>query len=438
MKKRWMLLLILGLGIALAPTAAMASEGTVNLEVSINTMWTLLAGFLVFIMHAGFTMVETGFTRSKNAVNIIMKNFMTVSIGVVCYYLVGFALMFGPDLGGVIGTAGFALSSQSLFDTPIPLNAFWFFQAVFAATSATIVSGAMAERTKFSAYLFFCVLITAFTYPVIGHWIWGGGWLYHMGFVDFAGSTVVHAVGGFSALVGAWMVGPRIGKYDPEKKPRVIPAHNIPLGALGVLILWFGWFGFNPGSTLSGTTPAIAHIAVTTLLAGATGAISSMVYSWIRYKKPDASLTLNGCLAGLVAITAGTAAVSPVGAVVIGTLAGVLLVLAVSFFDHVARIDDPVGAISVHGMCGMFGTIMVGLFSTTDGLLYGGGWRLLGVQVLGTVSAALFAAAAAFMVFTILKKTVGIRVTKKEEREGLDVGEHGSPAYGDMQDIMSA
>jgi len=435
-KKRWMLLVVLLLGVALFPAAAWAGEGTINLEVSINTMWTLLAGFLVFLMHAGFTMVETGFTRSKNAVNIIMKNFMTISLGVVCYYLMGFALMFGPDAGGFIGTAGFAMSDASLFDFDIPLQGFWFFQAVFAATSATIVSGAMAERTKFTAYIFFCILITAVTYPIIGHWIWGGGWLTDMGFVDFAGSTVVHAVGGFSALVGAWMVGPRLGKYDPEHRPRAIPAHSIPLGALGVLILWFGWFGFNPGSTLSGTTPAIAHIAVTTLLAGAAGAISSMLYSWIRYKKPDASLTLNGCLAGLVAITAGTATVSPAGALIIGTLAGVLLVIAVSFFDRVARIDDPVGAISVHGVCGMFGTIMVGLFSTEGGLFYGGGWRLLGVQTLGTVSSALFAAAAALVVFYVLKKTVGIRVDKREEREGLDVSEHGSPAYGDMQHLL--
>jgi Amt family ammonium transporter len=356
---------------------------------------------------------------------------MTISIGVVAYYLIGFALMFGPDIAGLIGAKGFALTQRDLFDFGIPLDAFWFFQAVFAATCATIVSGAMAERTKFSAYLFFCILICSVTYPVIGHWIWGGGWLSNLGFIDFAGSTVVHGVGGVTALIGAWMVGARTGKYTQDGKVHAIPGHSIPLGALGVLLLWFGWFGFNPGSTISGTTPDIASIAVTTLLAGAAATITSMLFSWVKYGKPDVSLTLNGCLAGLVAITAGTAAVTPNGALVIGGIAGVLMILAVEFFDRVAKIDDPVGAISVHGVCGSFGTIMVGLFAKEGGLLYGGGIKLLGVQTLGVTAALGFAAVMGLIVFGALKATIGIRVSEEEESNGLDIGEHGISAYTD-------
>ncbi len=399
--------------------------------IAINTVWTLLAGFLVFLMHAGFTCVEAGFTQSKNTVNIIMKNVMTISIGVVAYYLIGFAFMFGPDLKGLIGTKGFALTSRSLFDFGIPLDGFWFFQAVFAATCATIVSGAMAERTKFNAYLIFTIFICSVTYPIIGHWIWGGGWLSQLGFIDFAGSTAVHAVGGFSALAGAAIVGPRAGKYSASGKPNAIPGHSIPLGALGVLLLWFGWFGFNPGSTISGITPDIASIAVTTLLAGASATISSMLFSWKRYGKPDVSLTLNGCLAGLVAITAGTASVSPNGALIIGIAAGILMIYAVEFFDKVVRVDDPVGAISVHGICGAFGTIMVGVFATDGGLLYGGGFELLGIQTLGIASAALFAGGLATIAFKIIKASTGLRVSEREQQDGLDIEEHGICAYTD-------
>ncbi len=437
MKKRLSLLTVLVILLAL-PVMAFADGATPESNaVSIDTMWVMIAAFLVFIMHAGFTCVEAGFTQAKNTVNIIMKNVMTISIGVLVYYISGFAIMFGPDLfGGIIGAKGFALTSREIFDFGIPLDAFWFFQAVFAATCATIVSGAMAERTKFNAYLIFTVVAVGITYPIIGHWIWNSeGWLYKLGFIDFAGSTVVHATGGFSALVGAKMVGSRIGKYSKSGKVNAIPGHSIPLGAIGVLLLWFGWFGFNPGSTISGTTPAIASIAVTTILAGAAATVSSMMFSWIRFGKPDVSLTLNGCLAGLVAITAGCAAVSPNGALIIGFAAGILMIFAVEFFDKTAKIDDPVGAISVHGICGGFGTIMVGLFATDGGLFYGGGLNLLGVQIMGFAAAAGFALVAAFIVFSILKATVGLRVSDKEQAEGLDIGEHGITAYADLENL---
>ncbi len=396
---------------------------------AIDTVWVLISAFMVFLMHAGFTCVEAGFTQAKNTVNIIMKNVMTISIGILAYYLVGFALMFGTDIAGIIGSKGFALTARELFDFGIPLDAFWFFQAVFAATCATIVSGAMAERTKFSAYLIFCVFICSFTYPIVGHWIWGGGWLSNLGFIDFAGSTVVHGVGGITALIGAWMVGARTGKYTNDGKVHAIPGHSIPLGALGVLLLWFGWFGFNPGSTISGTTPDIASIAVTTIIAGAAATVSSMMFSWIKYGKPDVSLTLNGCLAGLVGITAGCSAVSPNGALIIGAIAGILMIYSVEFFDRVAKVDDPVGAISVHGVCGIFGTVAVGLFATDGGLFYGGGFKLLGVQALGVVAALGFAGVMGLIIFGTLKSAIGIRVSEEEEHSGLDIGEHGISAY---------
>lgn len=403
-----------------------------QLAVSLNTIWVMIAGFLVFMMNAGFTCVEVGFTQAKNSVNIIMKNIMTVSIGVLMYYLMGFALMFGQDRMGFIGTSGFLLGNPGQFDFGIPLEGFWFFQAVFAATCATIVSGAMAERTRFSAYLYFTVLITAIIYPIIGHWVWGGGWLSQLGFIDFAGSTVVHGVGGVSALVGAALVGPRIGKYD-GKTVNAILGHNIPLGAIGVLLLWFGWFGFNPGSTLSGTTPDIASIAVTTLLSGAAATASSMLFSWSRYGKPDVSLTLNGCLSGLVAITAGTQAIDPIWSVVVGTAAGILMILSVEFFDKVLRIDDPVGAISVHGVCGGFGTLMVGFFAREGGLFTGGGFHLLQIQALGFFSVILFVGTVTFAVFTVIKALVGLRLSDNEQNEGLDLGEHGATAYSQLE-----
>lgn len=329
-----------------------------SITIALDTVWILLAAFLVFFMQPGFAMVETGFTRAKNSVNILMKNIVDLCVGSLLFFLVGFGLMFGKDAGGFIGTSNFMVTIVDSADTSN--FAIWIFQAVFAATAATIVSGAMAERTRFKSYLIYTVFITAFIYPVAGHWIWGGGWLTNMGMIDFAGSTVVHSVGGWAALAGAIMLGPRLGKYNPDGSSNAIMGHNIPLATLGVFILWFGWYGFNAGSTLSGSSQAISTVAVATTLAAASGAISAMFFTWVRFKKPDASMTLNGALAGLVGITAGCAVVSPVSSIIIGLLCGVIVSVAIELFDKKLKIDDPVGAISVHGVCGFFGTIFVG------------------------------------------------------------------------------
>ncbi|MDW7674642.1 MAG: ammonium transporter, partial [Bacillota bacterium] len=380
----------------------------------------------------GFTMLEIGFTRAKNAVNIIMKNMLTISVGAVTFFLVGFGLMFGDSIGGFLGYGKFFMIGVEELDFGIPTMAFWVFQAVFAATAATIVSGAVAERIKFSAYFLFTIILTAVIYPIVGHWIWGGGWLGAMGFTDFAGSTVVHSTGGWAALVAAYFLGARIGKYSPDGKVNAIPGHNMPLGALGVMILWFGWFGFNTGSTIAGTDAAIAPIAAVTLLGAAAGTLSTIVYTWIRYGKPDPSLVLNGALAGLVAITAGAAAVSPVGAMLMGAIGGIIMVEAVSIIDRKIKVDDPVGAISVHGITGAFGTIAVGLFALDGGLLYGNGAELLVVQLIGVVSVLAFVGIASVASILLIKATVGLRVPVSEEEEGLDVGEHGLRAYGSL------
>ena len=400
-----------------------------------DTIWVLLAAALVFLMQAGFAMVETGFTRAKNAGNIIMKNLMDFSIGTVVFWVLGFGIMFGTGTG-LFGTFDFfSQGDYSFLGLSVPTYAFLIFQTVFAATAATIVSGAMAERTKFISYVVYSLLISAVIYPISGHWIWGGGWLAGMGFHDFAGSTAVHMVGGVAAMIGAAILGPRIGKYGADGKPKAILGHSITLGALGVFILWFGWFGFNPGSSLAadGSESLISTIFVTTNIAAAAGACATMIFTWLRYKKPDVSMTLNGALAGLVAITAGCDAVSPGGAAIIGLIAGVVVVLSVEFFDKVAKIDDPVGAISVHGVCGALGTILVGVFALDGGLLYGGGATLLGVQALGVASVAVYVAIAMFIIFIIIKKTIGLRVSEEEELLGLDVTEHGlASSYADF------
>lgn len=413
------------------PAIALGDDPTAQSNaVAIDTVWTLITGFLVFFMQAGFAMVETGFTRAKNAGNIIMKNLMDFAVGSLIYWLLGFAIMFGADKAGLFGTTGFGTTGTfEHLGLSIPLWAFLIFQTVFAATSATIVSGAMAERTKFSSYVIYSAVISAFIYPVVGHWIWGGGWLQQRGFIDFAGSTVVHSIGGWAALVGAFMVGPRIGKYGKDGKVNAIPGHSITLGALGVFILWFGWFGFNPGSTLSGTNPDIGKIAVNTNLAAAAGATMTMIFTWLKYKKPDVSLTLNGALAGLVAITAGCNAVDANGSAIIGALAGILIVLSVEFIDNVIKIDDPVGAISVHGVCGAFGTAMVGFFAVDGGLFYGGGTSLLVTQLIGIASVLVWTVVTTLILFGILKATIGLRVSTEEETIGLDIGEHGMEAY---------
>ena len=400
---------------------------------SIDNMWILIAAVLVMFMQPGFALVEAGFTRSKNTVNILMKNFMDFAIGSLVFWIIGYTLMYGEDVGGFLGKISLFFHSDEINGVPDMTSLM--FQTVFAATAATIVSGAVAERTKFSAYLIFTIAITAVIYPISGHWIWGGGWLSTMAtpFHDFAGSTAVHSVGGWLGLTGAIMIGPRIGKYTKDGKARAIPGQSLALGALGVFILWFGWFGFNPGSQLAATgsenASAIAHIFITTNLAAAAGATSAMFVTWIKYKRPGMSLTLNGALAGLVAVTAGCDAVSPGGAVIIGLLAGILLVFGVEFIDKVLKIDDPVGAISVHGLNGAMGTIAVGLFSTSNGLFYGGGSAQLVSQLIGVVAIAAWAIGLGFLMFFILKKTIGVRVSKRIEEEGLDIYEHGETAY---------
>jgi Amt family ammonium transporter len=353
-------------------TPAETFDSLADLAASLDTVWMLLAAMLVFFMQPGFALVESGLTRTKNTANILMKNFVDFLTGSVLFFATGFGIMFGT--GAFMGTPNWFCLPEELNPSGLPVEGFLVFQTVFAATAATIVSGAMAERTKFYVYLIYTVLISAVIYPISGHWTWGGGWLAELGFHDFAGSTIVHSVGGWIALVGAAVLGPRIGKYTKSGKSNAIPGHNLTLASLGVFILWFGWFGFNPGSQLgaSGESKiAISHVFLTTNLAACGGGISSILLAWAKYKKPSLSLTLNGVLAGLVAITAGCDAVSPVGALIIGLLAGILMIFSVEFIDRVLKIDDPVGASSVHGVCGVFGTVMVGLFSTTEGLFYG-------------------------------------------------------------------
>jgi len=400
---------------------------------SIDTVWILITAVLVMFMQAGFAMVEAGFTRTKNTANILMKNLMDFAIGSIIFWILGYTLMYGDDIGGFLGKVSLFFGSNEI--NGVPDMASLMFQTVFAATAATIVSGAVAERTQFSAYIIFSIAITAIIYPISGHWVWGGGWLSSMPtpFHDFAGSTVVHSVGAWVGLTGAIVIGPRLGKYTKEGKARAIPGQNLTYGALGVFILWFGWFGFNPGSQLAaaGTenAKAISHIFITTNLAAAAGAISAMFVTWIKHKRPGLSLTLNGALAGLVAITAGCDVVSPGGAVIIGLLAGILLVFGVEFIDKVLKIDDPVGAVSVHGLNGALGTILVGFLSTSNGLFYGGGAAQLGSQLIGVGAVAAWAIGCGFVLFLILKSTIGLRVSRRIEEEGLDVYEHGESAY---------
>jgi Amt family ammonium transporter len=404
----------------------------IGLNISINNVWLLVTAFLVMFMQPGFAMVEAGFTRAKNTSNILMKNLMDFALGSLTFWFIGYSIMYGSSLlGGFIGNPFEKIFYNSSGYGDYADMSDLLFQTVFAATAATIVSGAMAERTKFNAYVIFSIAVSLVIYPVSGHWKWGGGWLDQLGFQDFAGSTLVHSVGGWLGLTGAAILGPRIGKYV-NGKPKAIPGHNLAYGALGVFILWFGWFGFNPGSELSatgGSTIAIGHIAITTNLAAAAGAVTAMFLSWIKYKRPVFSLSLNGALAGLVAITAGCNVVSPAGAVAIGAIAGIVLVYSVLLFDQVFRIDDPVGAISVHGVCGALGTLLVGVFSVDAGLLYTGSFKLLGIQAIGVVAVGAWALGTGFILLKTLKATNGLRVSKRIEEEGLDVYEHGESAY---------
>ncbi|MDD4320548.1 MAG: ammonium transporter [Acidaminococcaceae bacterium] len=408
---------------------------------SVDTIWVLLGAALVFFMQAGFAMVETGFTRAKNAGNIVMKNLMDLSLGTIVFWALGFGLMFGKDIGGVIGMPDLFVQGDYGVKGSYPSYAYLIFQTVFCATAATIVSGAMAERTKFISYCGYSIIISALIYPVSGHWIWGGGWLATMGFHDFAGSTAVHMVGGVAALVGAKILGPRLGKYEKDGTINAIPGHSLTLGALGVFILWFAWFGFNACSTVSATGDktliSMGSIFVTTNMAAAAASTATMILTWLRYGKPDVSMTLNGALAGLVAITAGCDAVSPAGACIIGIIAGIVVVFAVEFVDQVIKVDDPVGAVSVHGVCGALGTILTGVFAVDGGLLYGGGYKLLTTQITGVAAVMAWVVVTMIIIFKVIENTVGLRVSENEEIVGLDLEEHGlTSSYADFMPVI--
>lgn len=407
-------------------------------ELLLNIVWTLVGAFLVFFMQAGFAVVEAGFTRAKNAGNIIMKNLMDFVLGSIFFFLIGFAIMFGKDMGGIIGSTGFfntfSLADEAGMINGLPIGVFMIFHTVFCATAATIVSGAMAERTKFSTYLIYSAAISIFIYPVTGHWIWSDGWLSGIGFHDFAGSTAVHMVGGVCALIGAKILGPRIGKFGPDGKVNAIPGHNIVIGALGVFILWFCWFGFNCGST-TGAATNLGDIAMTTNLSAVMATVTVLAITWKRYGKPDVSMTLNGTLAGLVAITAGCDYVSNYSAMIIGVIAGIIVVFVVEFLDKVLKIDDPVGAIAVHGACGAAGTIMTGIFCKSEILAEMGMSRLqfTGIEILGVACIIAYVGICAFILFTILNKTIGLHVNEQEEIDGLDIHEHGMSAYANFR-----
>lgn len=411
--------------------------------ISLDTVWMLLAAILVFWMQPGFALCEAGFTRGKNTANILFKNFVDFMLGSVLFFFVGFGFMFGSDGAGFIGAPNWG--DLSFYKSDLPVEGFLMFETVFCATSATIVSGAMAERTKFSMYIVYSFFISLIIYPVEGHWTWGGGWLCNDAaesfmmttfghvFHDFAGSAIVHSVGGVLALIGAIALGPRRGKYDANGKSRAIPGHSLILAALGVFILWMGWFGFNPGSQLAATGEvnriAISHVFLTTNLAAAFGGIATMFVTWMKYGKPSFSLTLNGVLAGLVGITAGCDSVDAWGAIIIGLVCGIVLVYAIEFIDRKLHIDDPVGASSVHGVCGILGTLMTGLFSVSEGLFYGHGWGFLGAEAFGILIIDLWAAVTGVILFYSIKKIHGLRVSARIEDEGLDIYEHGETCY---------
>jgi Amt family ammonium transporter len=440
-------LVLSGLLVCLAaPSAGAAGVAAGDLAVGIDTIWVLIAAFLVFFMQAGFGMVEAGFIRAKNTCNILMKNWLDYCVASVMFFFVGYAFMFG-DGNGFIGLSGWGLRGvpDIIPNTNVHKWAFWLFQAAFCGAAATIVAGGMAERMKFPAYLMYTAVVSALVYPIIGHWIWGGGWLSKLGMGDFAGSTVVHATGGWIAFIGTVMLGPRVGKFltnGNERKAQAIPGHNIAMAALGVFLLWFGWFGFNPGSALGvsnkGLFSTTALVALNTNLAAASGAIMAMVVAWLLYGKPDPSMTMNGALAGLVAITAPCGFVSPVASIAIGLVGGIIVVLGVALLDKLG-VDDPVGAVPVHGMNGIWGTLAVGLWGqkalglARDGLFHGGGFAQLGVQALGVVSVSLFAIASMGLIFYLIERTVGLRVSRAEELRGLDIGEHGMEAYAGFQ-----
>ncbi len=413
-------------------------EQVQQLVVGLDTIWVVLTAAMILLMEGGFALLEAGFVRQKNAVSIIMKIFADIAFGALVFFTFGFALMFGKDVAGLIGTSGFMLSGDLSHITGlnITLETYWVFQCAFVIAVISIVSGAVAERIKFYAYILFIVVMTGLIYPIAGHWVWsGGGWLGKLGMVDFAGSAVIHALGGFAALAAAMALGPRLGKFNKDGSANVVPPSNLPLASVGAFILWFGWFGFNAGSTLSATNTSIGHIAMTTLLSSAAGCVAAIIFTWVRYKKADPPMTINGALAGLVGITAGCAFVSSGAAIIIGVISGICMVLATEWLEK-RNIDDPVGAFPVHGVSGIIGTLAVGLFAVTEagsqaklGLLASGDWSLLGVQALGLVVLCVFGFVATYASFKIIGLFTPVRVTRDEELVGLDVGIHGVPAY---------
>ena len=419
--------------VVLLAAPAAAQDATIeSVQANLDIIFVMICAAFVMLMHPGFALLEAGLGRAKNAAHIIMKNMMTLVLGLVTYYAVGFALMYGTQVGNFVGTDGFFLQGLASYKpvTGGSVSADFLFQAVFAATAATIISGACAERMKFGPYMATVMFITGLIYPIVGAWKWGGGWLFDLGFLDFAGSTMVHLTGGVAALAGAAILGPRLGKYGADGKPRVILGHSIPLAMLGAFLLFFGWFGFNGGSVLLADGPLVAAVLVNTTLAGAIGGVTSALFTRVRFGKYDVGMTGNGMLAGLVGVTAGADTLDPFGSLAVGVIAGVLVVLVVALVDR--KVDDPVGAVAVHGACGALGTLWVGLAHTTDGLLYGGGAELLAVQAIGVVAVIAFVGLASSGFFLLLKATVGIRVTETEEIEGLDLHEHGSYGYPEL------
>lgn len=452
------------LGSSAVPPSPSVEKMLADLKVGADTVWMMITGMLVFFMNLGFACVESGFCRQKNCVNILSKNFIVFAVTTLGFWLIGWGLMFGngtPYIGQhglwmVEGADNSPLTQtayqgdySTLSGVGVPLWAKFFFQLVFAGTAATIVSGAVAERIKYHSFILFSLIMAIAIYPVVGHWIWGGGWLAARGFVDFAGSTQVHSIGGWAALAAIMILGPRIGKYSANGRINAIPGHNLTIATIGCFVLWFGWFGFNPGSTMAVDPNAIAEVAVTTNLAAAAATLTATITAWLLLGKPDLGMTLNGCLAGLVAITAPCAFVTASASVLIGAVAGVLVVLGVLFFDR-AKIDDPVGATSVHLLNGVFGTLCVGLFAHPDrlsrannpfftkGLFYGGGTNQLVNQLIGAAACAGYVLVVSAVAWLLLKTTVGIRVSADEEIDGLDHGEHGNEAYHGFQFIREA
>jgi len=441
-KHRWLIMLLALFFLCGATETVFAENEAISIadvKQGLDTVWVLIAAFLVFFMQAGFGMVEAGFIRAKNTCNILTKNFLDFCMASLGFFLIGYALMFG-DGNGFIGTKGFLLMGLEDTTSGLPLFAFWLFQAAFCGAAATIVAGGMAERMNFKAYLIYSFLISAIVYPIVGHWIWNsGGWLAAMGFGDFAGSTVVHTTGGIAALIGTMMLKPRIGKYGVDGKPKAIAGHNIPLASLGVFILWFGWFGFNAGSTIgAGDGFDIARVAINTNLAAALGGIGAMITVWFRFGKPDLSMAMNGALAGLVGVTAPCAFVEPWAACLIGLSSGVIVVFGVELLDKL-HIDDPVGAVPVHGMCGIWGTLCVGIFGkaalglSNEGFIYSGNPMQFGIQCVGSVATVVFVLVTMGLIFKMIDATVGLRVSRTEELRGLDIGEHGMESYSGFQ-----